>query len=249
MIEPRYPTSIKEASKPSNFCPGCGHSIILKELGQLISDMSIEKKTIFAIDIGCSLLAWDYYDVDTFQTHHGRTTATAVGLKRGKKDAIVVAYMGDGGGYAIGLQNLIHACYRNENISVILVNNTMFSMTGGQMAPTTMSGEVTDSTPDGVFTQENPFMGPELLLGVAHEDAYIARCAVSNPAIVQQYIKNALENQIKGEGFSFVEILSYCPTNWKTDARGTAEFLEKMKSTFQVGEFKKPKIISEGAKK
>ncbi len=238
MLQPKFASTIKESSKPSNFCPGCGHSIILKNLGHIISDLKIEKKAVFSIDIGCSLLAWDYFDVDTFQTHHGRTTAAAVGQKRARPDAIILAYMGDGGGYAIGLQNLIHACYRNENITVILVNNTMFSMTGGQMAPTTLPHEITSSSPDGVFTQDKPFYGPEMLAREAHAGAYIARAAVSNPGQMQAYMKKAIQNQIDGKGFSFVEILSYCPTNWKTDAAHTVAFLEEMKKTFPVGEIK-----------
>ncbi|MEK7447748.1 MAG: thiamine pyrophosphate-dependent enzyme [Patescibacteria group bacterium] len=240
MKSPRYPDTIKESSKPSNFCPGCGHSIILKNLGQLMADMKIEKKTVFAIDIGCSLLAWDYYDVDTFQTHHGRTTSTAVGMKMANPDAIIVAYMGDGGGLAIGLQNLIYACHRNDNITVILVNNTVFSMTGGQMAPTTMPHEVTNTTPNGAFAPEKPFLGPEMLAHEAHEGAYIARAAVSNPGQAYSYMKNAIQNQIDGKGFSFVEILSYCPIIWKTDAKETIKFMEEIKKTFLVGEIKKP---------
>ncbi len=238
MAQPRFTSSIKSSSKPSNFCPGCGHSIILKNLGKVISDLKIEKKTIFSIDIGCSLLAWDFFDIDTFQTHHGRTTATAVGQKRGNPDAIILAYMGDGGGYAIGLQNLIHACYRNENITVILVNNTIFSMTGGQMAPTTMPREATDTSPDGCFTEDAPFFGPEMLSNIAHEGAYIARTAVSSPPQVYHYMKNAVENQMDGKGFSFVEILSYCPTNWKTNAKQAVDFLDKMKKVFPLGEIK-----------
>jgi 2-oxoglutarate ferredoxin oxidoreductase subunit beta len=236
--QPRFANCIKESSKPSNFCPGCGHSIILKELGQLMSEMELEKKAVFTIDIGCSLLAWDFFDIDTFQTHHGRTTAAAVGQKLANPDAIILAYMGDGGGYAIGLQNLMHACYRNDNITVILVNNTVFSMTGGQMAPTTLPHEVTSSSPEGVFTHDKPFMGPELLAREAHEGAYIARAAVSNPAQAKAYMKNAIQNQIDGKGFSFVEILSYCPVNWKTDARATVKFMEEMKKAFPVGEIK-----------
>lgn len=238
MKNPRFPAAIKEESKPSNFCPGCGHSITLKNIGNLVEDMGIGKEIIFAMDIGCSLLAWDFFNFDSMQTHHGRTTATAVGLKKGNPKAVVMAYMGDGGGYSIGLQNLIHACYRNENITVVLINNTMFSMTGGQMAPTTLPGEITDSTPGGTFTEDRPFFGPEMLANIAHEDAYIARAAVSNPPQAYHYIKNALENQINGKGFSFVEILSYCPTNWKTDARATVEFLDEMKKVFPVGEIK-----------
>ena len=238
MVQPNFPKTIKSSSKPSNFCPGCGHSIILKNLGQVIADLKIEKKTVFSIDIGCSLLAWDFLDVDTFQTHHGRTTAAAVGQKRANPDAIILAYMGDGGGYAIGLQNLVHACYRNENITVILVNNTMFSMTGGQMAPTTLHGEATSSSPDGVFTQEKPFFGPEMLAREAHDDAYIARAAVSNPVQAEAYMKRAIQHQMDDKGFSFVEILSYCPTNWKTNAKQTIDFLEEMKKVFPLGEIK-----------
>ena len=204
-----------------------------------MEDMGIEEKTVFAIDIGCSLLAWDFFDVDTFQTHHGRTTSTAVGMKLANPDAIILAYMGDGGGYAIGLQNLIHAAIRNDNITVILANNTMFSMTGGQMAPTTLPHEVTDTTPNGVFAPAKPFYGPEMLAREAHEDAYIARAAVSNPGQAYSYMKNAIQNQLDGKGFSFIEILSYCPVNWKTDAAGSAKFLEEMKKTFPVGELKK----------
>lgn len=239
MINPRLADCIKESSKPSNFCPGCGHSIILKNIGQIMSDMKIDKKTVFGIDIGCSLLAWDYLDADTFQTHHGRTTATAVGMKRANPQAIILAYMGDGGAYAIGLQNLIHACHRNENITVIVANNTMFSMTGGQMAPTTMPHEVTNTSPDGVFTPDRPFFGPEMLAREAHQGAYIARAAVSNPTQMAAYIKNAIQNQIDGKGFSFVEVLSYCPINWKTDAKDTIKFLEEMKKVFSVGEIMK----------
>ncbi len=238
-VEPRFANSIKVSSKPSNFCPGCGHSIILKNLSQVISDLKIEKKTIFATDIGCSLLSWDYFDVDTIQTHHGRTTATSVGIKKSRPGAIVISYMGDGGGYAIGLQSLIHACHRNDPLTVILVNNTVFSMTGGQMAPTTMPGEATDSSPEGTFTNKYPFLGPELLSRTAHPGSYIARTAVANPVQVYSFIEKAIKNQISGKGFSFVEVLSYCPINWKTNARETINFVEKMKTIFTLGELVK----------
>jgi len=107
------------------------------------------------------------------------------------------------------------------------------------MAPTTLPGEVTSSTPDGVFTEEKPFYGPEMLARIAHDDAYIARAAISNPVQAQGYMRNAIQNQIDGKGFSFVEILSYCPVNWKTDAQGTIKFMEEMKKTFPIGEIKK----------
>jgi 2-oxoglutarate/2-oxoacid ferredoxin oxidoreductase subunit beta len=232
------PNCYKKGSKPSSFCPGCGHSIVLKMLGQVIDELNIQKETIFSIDIGCSLLAWDFYDIDTIQTHHGRTVPVSVGIKRGNKNALVVAYTGDGGAYAIGLQSLIHASLRQENITVITVNNTLYGMTGGQSAPTTLKGEVTTSSPGGNFTLEKPFLGPEVLAQTANGTPYIARGTISQPLILKKYIKKALEHQISGKGFSFVEALSVCPTNWKTDAKKSFEFLSEMEKNFKVGEIK-----------
>src|SRR3989304_4502940 len=163
MENAKFPKCYKASSKPSNFCPGCGHSLILKTLGQVIDGFEIAKKPVFGIDIGCSLLAWDFYDIDTVQTHHGRVVPTVTGIKLGNPKAVSIAYMGDGGGYAIGLQSLIHSALRNDNITVVVVNNTLYAMTGGQKSPTTLPREITDSTPDGKFTLEEPFFGPELI--------------------------------------------------------------------------------------
>ncbi|OIP24671.1 2-oxoglutarate synthase [bacterium CG2_30_37_16] len=232
------PKCFKKESKPSKFCPGCGHSIVLKMLGQVIDDLNIQKKSFFSIDIGCSLLAWDFFDVDTIQTHHGRTVPVAWGFKRANNKAVVIAYTGDGGGYAIGLQNLIYASLRQENITVIAVNNTVYAMTGGQAAPTTMPHEITDSTPNGDFTLERPFFGPETLSLVAEGTPYIARGSISNPLILKNYIKKAILHQQEGKGFSFVEALSICPTNWKTDAKKSFEFLKEMEKTYKLGELK-----------
>lgn len=235
MNEPNLPNCVKASSKPSNFCPGCGHSLVLKNLGFVIDELEIAPKTIFATDIGCSLLAWDYYDIDTVQSHHGRVNALATGIKLGDKSRVVISYMGDGGGYAIGLQSLLHTAKRNEPITVILVNNSVFAMTGGQAAPTTSTGEVTTTTPGGLFA-EGPFLGPELVSRVAKKDAFIARTSVDNPVQLRRYLKQALENQTKNNAFSFVEILSYCPINWKTDAKGTIDRLEQMKKIYPIGE-------------
>jgi 2-oxoglutarate ferredoxin oxidoreductase subunit beta len=234
MSEPRLPKCVNPASKPSNFCAGCGHSITLKNLGFVLDDLGVASSTVFATDIGCSLLAWNYFNVDTVQSHHGRVTALAVGLKGALPKSNVIAYMGDGGGYAIGLQYLIGAVRRDEPLMVILVNNTLYAMTGGQMAPTTYKGEDTSSTPGGVFADEAPFMGPELLATLCHKDAYIARTTVDNPAQLQNYLKKAFETQKSGH-FSFVEVLSYCPTNWKTDAKHTITFHDHLKQIYRVG--------------
>jgi len=147
--QPRFPECFKKDSKPHKFCPGCGHPLVLKALGQVIDEMGISEKTVFMVDIGCSLLAWDFFDIPTTQTHHGRTIPTAVGFKKVKKDKIVIAYVGDGGAYAIGLQHTITSCLRNDPITTIVVNNTVYAMTGGQLAPTTTDNEITTTTPEG----------------------------------------------------------------------------------------------------
>lgn len=230
------PLCYKKETKPSKFCPGCGHSIVLKMLGQAIDELDVQKDAVFSIDIGCSLLAWDLYNLDTVQTHHGRTTSVAVGFKRGNPKAVVLAYTGDGGAYAIGLQSLIHSALRQEKITVITVNNTLYAMTGGQAAPTTMPHEVTDSSPEGNFTLEKPIHGPELLKTVGNGNMYLTRGTVSSPLVLKKYIKKAILHQMEGKGFSFVEALSICPTNWKTDAEKSFEFLKNIEQVYKVGE-------------
>ncbi len=234
MLEPRMPKSLKVDSKPSNFCPGCGYGLTLKILGEVIDEMEIATKTFIGLDIGCNLLAWDYFDIDTFQTHHGRVTPLLSGYKRAEKDSISLGIAGDGGLYSIGLQSLLHAAHRNEPITIIGVNNTLYGMTGGQAAPTTMPGEVTDTTPGGEFTNEKPIFGPELVKEVAHEHAYLARATVLNLPGLKMMMKKAIEAQIKGN-FALVEVISMCPTNWKTNAAETIEFARKMSETFKTG--------------
>lgn len=234
------PNSWRDETKPDYFCPGCGHGIILKQLGYAIDDLKIQDKTTFGIDIGCSLLAWNFFNIDTIQTHHGRTTPVMVGYKMSKPERIAIAYMGDGGGYAIGLQSLIYACFRNDPITVILVNNGNYAMTGGQMAPTTMRGDVTPTTPDGNPTGFGEgFKGPELLAGLAAKNAYIARATVSKPVLLRSVLKKALINQIENKSFSFVEILSICPTNWKLGAHQCFSKLAEVEEFYIPGEFPK----------
>jgi 2-oxoglutarate ferredoxin oxidoreductase subunit beta len=234
MIEPRMPRSLKIESKPSNFCPGCGYGLILKTLGEVIDEMNIVTKTVIGLDIGCNLLAWDYFNIDTFQTHHGRVTPFLSGYKRSEKNSVSIGIAGDGGLYSIGLQGLLHTAHRNEPITVIGVNNTLYGMTGGQAAPTTMPGQVTDTTPGGEFTNEKPLFGPELLKNVAHDHAYIARATVLNIPGMKNMMKNAIETQLRGN-FSFIEVISLCSTNWKTNAAETLSFASKMGETFKTG--------------
>lgn len=242
-ILPKMPKSWNPESKPHKFCPGCGHGLVLKALGQVIDELGIQDRVVFGCDIGCSLLSWDFFNVDTIQTHHGRTTPVMVGLKRANPDLIVVAYMGDGGGYAIGSQHLVNAANRNDIITAILVNNTVYAMTGGQMAPTTMPEQKTETTPYGRDIKEAgyPMLGPEMVAAIAHEGAYVARGSIARFRQLKTFIKKAIENQMAGRGFSFVEALSTCPTNWRTNAAKTWDFVENvMPRYFPIGEYKVP---------
>ena len=242
-VQPAMPKSWYLPSKPHRFCPGCGHGIVLKALGEVIDELGIQNRVIFGCDIGCSLLAWNFFAVDSTQTHHGRTTPVMVGLKRANPDLICIGYMGDGGGYSIGSQHLLNSAVRDEKVTLILVNNTNYAMTGGQLAPTTLPGQITETTPYGRDVKKTgyPTRGPEMLAAITSEGAYIARGTVSKYRQMRNFIKRAVQNQIEGNGFSFVECLSTCPTNWRTNARQTWDFLEEeMEAYFKVGELKNP---------
>ena len=241
MTEPAFPKSWKKETKPHKFCPGCGQSLALKILGYAIDEMGIQDKTVYACDIGCSLLTWDMFDVDTIQTHHGRVIPTVVGFKLAKPEAVTIAFLGDGGGYAIGAQHLVNAAMRNDNITVILINNANYAMTGGQIAPTTLVGQKTDTTPNGRDEKQfgNPIHGPEMIATIASPGAYIARTSSNNYEDCKNKVKKALQNQIDGRGFSFVEILSMCPVNWKTNTVDSLAFVDQnMTKTYPLGELK-----------
>lgn len=220
---------------PAKFCPGCGHPIVLMMMGRVLKELNLEKDAVLGLDIGCSLLAWNYLPINTFQTHHGRVTPTMMGFKRARTDAVCFAYAGDGGAYAIGWQSLFHIARRDEPITVIVINNTIYAMTGGQTAPTTMVGQKTTTSPNG--STDAPFLGPEYLRQVAHQDAFIARTAVNDPKHMQEYIKKAIATQKAGH-FSLIEFLSFCPTNWRTSGTATLEKLKEMGSVYKAGEIK-----------
>ncbi len=246
-VAPRMPKCWNEDSKPHKFCPGCGHGLVLKALGDAIDELGIQDKIVMGVDIGCALLAWNCLNGDTMQAHHGRSTPVVTGVKRANPDVIGIAYMGDGGGYAIGSQHLFNSATRNEKILAILVNNSNYGMTGGQMAPTTLPGQKTETSPYGRDVAETgyPTLGPEAVAAITGEGAYVARGTIANMRQLKGFMKKALQNQVEGNGFSFVEALSGCPTNWRTNAAKTWEFVEKdMAQYFKVGELKVP-----GAKK
>lgn len=231
---PPFPKCVKLSSKPNTFCPGCGHQIVLKNMGFVIDELKAQDNTVLGLDIGCSLLAWDYFNIDSLQTHHGRTIPTIVGYKRAKPNSLAIAYLGDGGAYAIGAQHLVNSAVRSDNITVIVINNTTYAMTGGQEAPTTLPGQITATTPKGA--DNHFFKGPESIRAI-NQNAYIARTTTTNPIHLSKTIKEALNWQKTNKGFSFVEILSFCPTNWKTmTAKATWEYHKNLEKEFKIGQ-------------
>ncbi|MFH1667581.1 MAG: thiamine pyrophosphate-dependent enzyme [Candidatus Komeilibacteria bacterium] len=207
-----------------------------KALGANIDEMKLQNKTFIGLDIGCALLSWNFFNVDTMQTHHGRTIPVVVGFKKAQPDSVGIAIVGDGGGYAIGAQHLINARMRNEPMTVIVVNNAVYGMTGGQEAPTSLPGQITSTSVTGA--DQHIIQGPRMLTEMLDDEVYIARGSVDNLIQLKTFIKRALEWQINNKGFSMVEVLSFCPTNWHTNAKQTREFLETMKQRYPVGEFK-----------
>lgn len=241
-MEPSFPKTWNKESKPHKFCPGCGQALALKILGFAIEEMAIQDKMVYATDIGCSLLTWDMFNIDTVQTHHGRTIPLVTGFKIAKPAAIVLGFVGDGGGYAIGAGHLVNSAMRSDKITIILINNANYAMTGGQLAPTTLIGQKTETTPQGrKIVQGSPFKGPEMLASIVSDNAYIARGIASRDDELKSMFKKAIQNQIDGRGFSFVEVLSMCPVNWHTNAKESLDFSEnEMVKEYPIGEIKCP---------
>ena len=216
---------------PLHYCPGCTHGIIHRLVAEVIEELGIEGRTIGVAPVGCSVMAYDYFTTDFIQAPHGRAPAVATGVKRADpENNIVFTYQGDGDLAAIGTAETVHAAARRENITVIFVNNAIYGMTGGQMAPTTLPGQVTQTSPYGrdVNTVGYPVKVCELLQNVDGA-AYLERVAVNNPANVKKAkkaIKKAFQNQIEGKGFSLVEVVSTCPTNWGMTPEKALKWLE-----------------------
>ncbi len=249
-IPPRLPKAQNPDPGASKFCPGCGHGMILKTLASAIDELNLQDRAIYGCDIGCSLLSWNYMNIDTIQAHHGRTTPVIYGITRATPDAVGIAYMGDGGGLAIGAQHLVNAAVRNEKMLVVLVNNTNYGMTGGQMAPTTLPGQVTETTPYGrdVEVTGKPAKGAEMVSAVVDtEAAYVTRGTVNNLRQLKTMMKRGLQNIADGRGFSYVEALSVCPLNWRTNNVDTWDRLDEMEGFFKVGELVVPQGL-EGVK-
>lgn len=211
------PKSLKET--PFHYCPGCGHSIIHRLVAEVIDELGIQDRTIGVPPAGCAVLAYNYFDVDMIEAPHGRAAAVATGIKRMLPDRVVFSYQGDGDIAAIGTAETIHAANRGERVTSIFVNNAVYGMTGGQMAPTTIIGQVTTTSPGGRLPERegNP-LDLSQMLAVALGCVYIERTSVTTPKNIirtRKAIKKAFMVQLENKGFSLVEILSPCPTNWK----------------------------------
>ncbi|MGQ9622623.1 MAG: thiamine pyrophosphate-dependent enzyme [Candidatus Caldatribacteriaceae bacterium] len=229
--------------KPFTYCPGCHHGLAQRLIAEAIDELGIAHRTIGVGPIGCAVYIYEFLDVDFVIASHGRAPAVATGIKRSLPDCVVFSYQGDGDIAAIGTSEIVHAANRGECITAFFVNNAVFGMTGGQMAPTTLLGQRTKTTPQGRTPQVHgfPFHLGEFL-SVAEGSAYIARVALTRPPLVRQAkecFKKAFLTQMEKKGFSLIEVLSPCPTNWGLSPKEAVEWLEKMMIPyFPLGELK-----------
>lgn len=229
---------------PTHYCPGCGHGIAHRLITETIDELGIRGRTIGIAPVGCAVLAYDYLDVDMVEVAHGRAPAVATGMKRTNPDKIIFSYQGDGDLAAIGTGEIIHAAHRGEQITVIFINNAVFGMTGGQMAPTTLLGQVTTTTPLGrdAGNQGYPLQVSELL-ALLPGAIYIERCSLHKPAFIhkaKKAVKHAFQLQVDGaKGLSLVELLSPCPTAWRMTPAKAIEWMEnEMIKIFPLGRLK-----------
>ena len=224
----------------THYCPGCGHGVAHKLIAEAIADLGVQDRTIFVCPVGCSVFAYYYLDVGSVQASHGRTPAVATGVKRARPESIVLAYQGDGDLAAIGTAEIVHAANRGEKITCFFINNAIYGMTGGQMAPTTLVGQTSTTSPWGrrPSNEGYPIHVCELL-ATLEAPVYIERVALSdnkNIMHARRAVRRAIENQVAGLGFSFVEILSPCPTIWKKDPVEARRWVgEEMIKTFPLG--------------
>jgi len=233
-----------------NYCPGCTHGIAHRLVAEIIDEMGIIEKTIGVASVGCSVFTYKYLNFDFVQASHGRAPAMATGVKRARPDRIVFTYQGDGDMISIGTGEIVAAAGRGENITVIFINNANYGMTGGQMAPTTLPGMKTTSSPHGrdVKSMGYPIRASELL-ATLEGSSYIVRRSLhdaKNIRMAKKAIRTAFETQVRGLGFSMVELLSTCPTNWHLTPNEATKWLEEnMIPYYPIGDFKVHPLVSE----
>ena len=232
---PKALTAVK-----THYCPGCTHGIIHRLVAEVLDELGVQEETIGVSPVGCAVLAYNYFDVDMQEAAHGRAPAVATGIKRVFPDKVVFTYQGDGDLASIGAAEIVHAAARGEKITTIFVNNAIYGMTGGQMAPTTLLGQVSTTSPNGRDSaiQGYPLRVAEMLATIEGA-VYIARVSVHNPqevAKAKKAIKTAFELQMAGRGFTLVEVLSTCPTNWGYTPKESLKWLvEHMIPVYPLG--------------
>jgi 2-oxoglutarate ferredoxin oxidoreductase subunit beta len=235
------PKSITTES--TKYCPGCGHGIVLRLIGEVVDELGIREKMILTAPVGCSVILYDYIFCDVIECAHGRAPAIGTAIKRVHPDKFVLIYQGDGDLAAIGTAEIIHAANRGENMSVIFVNNAIYGMTGGQMAPTTLIGQKTTTSPSGrtIKGMGKPIRVCEML-ATLEETKYLERTSVHSVRNINKTkaaIKKVFQNQMNGIGFSLVEILSMCPVGWKVSPVEATQFIEEqMLNYFPLGVYK-----------
>ena len=206
------------ADMTMHYCPGCTHGIVHRLVAEAMDELEIEGRTVGIAPVGCSVMAYNYFNCDMVEAAHGRAPAVATGLKRANPDSIVFTYQGDGDLASIGMAETVHAAARNENITVIFINNAIYGMTGGQMAPTSLPGQITQTSPYGRDTAHCGYpVKVSEMLSQLEGPQYIERVAVTSVAGIRKAKKailKAFQNQVEGKGFSLVEVISTCPTNW-----------------------------------
>ncbi|MBU3911318.1 MAG: 2-oxoglutarate oxidoreductase [Candidatus Omnitrophica bacterium] len=235
------PNSLKDAS--THYCAGCGHGIVHRLIAEIVDELDIREKVIGIAPVGCAVLAYDYWNFDVTEAAHGRVPAVATGIKRSRPETIVFGYQGDGDLAAIGTAEIIHAANRGENITIIFINNSVYGMTGGQMAPTTMLKQKTSTTQSG---REQKLHGFPLkvceLLSILPGVFYAERVSVHSPQNVlktKKAIKKAFQNQVDEKGFSIIEVLSQCPTYTGLSSKESTKWVgEEMTKQYPLGVFK-----------
>jgi 2-oxoglutarate ferredoxin oxidoreductase subunit beta len=235
------PQSLTET--PTHYCPGCTHGVAHRLIAEVMDEMEIRGQTIGVAPVGCSVFAYNYFDCDFVEAAHGRAPAMATGIKRLLPDRFVFTYQGDGDLASIGMAEIMHAAGRGENISVIFINNAIYGMTAGQMAPTTLPGQKTTTTPNGRDVEQTGFpLHMAEVLAMLDGVGYSVRRSLHDPKNVRQAkkaIRTAFETQKRGLGFSIVELLSTCPTNWGLTPRAALQWLEEhMLPVYPVGDYK-----------
>lgn len=234
---------------PMHYCPGCTHGIVHRLIAEAVDDLNVREKTIGVAPVGCAVMAYNYFNCDFQEAAHGRAPAVGTGIKRVLPDHVVFCYQGDGDLASIGTAEIVHAANRGEKLTVIFINNAIYGMTGGQMAPTTLPGQKTTTCPLGrdVNTMGHPIKMTELL-NTLEGPAFLARVSVHNPQHVmkaKEAIHKAFEVQIAGQGFSMVEVLSSCPTNWGMAPQEALKWLEaNMIPQYPLGVFRTPKEVA-----